>query len=160
MGQQGAERASAIQQVGNGTQQVAQKIASTWDCSDVEHDLVQVNHKPKNIEVERAQHKIDEAATRIRTYHRQGYVLRDLRRSSVSGHGAVQNPLSHQLVPLNGEVRDADQTVHAIASTVAPLHEGTEGMRNLGWRWGLGHGAGGGHGERTEGQQGEDCGEA
>jgi hypothetical protein len=114
LGQQGAQRASAIQQVGNGTQQVAQKIASTRDRGDIEHDLIQVDYKPKDVEVEWAQYKIDEAATGIRTHHRQGYVLSNLSRSSVPGDDAIQYALSYELVSLNREIRDVDQAVNVL----------------------------------------------
>jgi hypothetical protein len=160
LGEQVGQRSSAIQKVGHITQQVAQKVACTRDRGDVKHDLVQVNHKPKNVEVQRAQHKIDEAATGIGADHGQGHSLSEGRRSSVPSDNAVQYSLSYELVTLNGKMRNADQAGHAIGTTVAPLHVGTEGMRNLGWRGGLRHGASRGHGERTEGQQGEDCGKA
>ena len=55
-------RATAVKQVSDGTQQVPEKVAWCSRGVDVEHDLVQVNHQPKEVEVQGPKRQMQDRA--------------------------------------------------------------------------------------------------
>src|SRR5688572_25768841 len=53
---------SAVEQAGHRAQQVAEQVARTGDRRDVEHDAVELDAKPQDVEVQRAEHQVEDVA--------------------------------------------------------------------------------------------------
>ena len=56
------KRGTAVEQTGNGAEQVAQQIARSGDGDDIQDHLVEVYGQPQEIEIERAQHQVQDVA--------------------------------------------------------------------------------------------------
>src|SRR4051812_40400032 len=68
----------AVQQVGDRAQQVAEQIAGTGLSSDVEHDLIQVDHQAQQIQVKRTERQMKDVAGSIQVRDRQREWCRDV----------------------------------------------------------------------------------
>src|SRR5690349_3407768 len=53
---------SAVEQAGDGAQQVAEQVAGSGGRDDVEHDLVEVDLQAKEVEVERSEDEVQDVA--------------------------------------------------------------------------------------------------
>src|SRR3954466_143885 len=63
---QSRQRRGAVQQVGDGAEQVAEQIARTRLGGDVQNDLAEIYVQPEQVEVERGEDEIEDVTVRRR----------------------------------------------------------------------------------------------
>src|SRR5205085_12462374 len=108
------KRSAVVEQMSNGTQQVAEQVAGSRLRGDVEHYLIQVYHQAEQVEIKRSEHQVQNIAGATRGYRKRDQLANALYRARDGvGQGARQLSHSYELTVLDRKALDRERTREA-----------------------------------------------